>query len=402
MVHRIARLPLFFLKTLLLVLGMGWATAPQLSQADQVIADDLIVQGSECVGLDCVNGESFSFDTIRLKENNLRIGFDDTSAIAGFPANDWQITANDSASGGANKFSIDDITGAKTPFTITAGAPSNSFFIDSSGRVGLRTATPVLDVHVNTGNTPAFRLEQNGSSGFTAQTWDIAGNEANFFIRDTTNGSKLPFRIQPNAPSNSLFIKGTDGNVGLGTTTPSAPLHVRRTDGDARLRIEEASATNASRFLMQLVNNGPISVDFTNTAAPNGTWRLTNVGATTASSFRISDTGDTVAEFNLDRSGNLTISGSLTTASSTVPDYVFKPDYPLMRLEEVESFVKKNNHLPNIPSAAEIQKDGINVTEMQMKLLEKVEELTLYTLQQEKTIQELQTRLATLEQQKTE
>ncbi len=50
---------------------------------DQVIADDLIVQGSTCVGFDCVNGESFGFDTIRLKENNTRINFDDTSATAG-------------------------------------------------------------------------------------------------------------------------------------------------------------------------------------------------------------------------------------------------------------------------------------------------------------------------------
>ncbi|MDX6558091.1 MAG: hypothetical protein QOF72_1140 [Blastocatellia bacterium] len=66
---------------------------------DQVIADDLIVQGSACVGLDCVNNESFSFDTIRLKENNTRISFNDTSA-APFPTNDWTIRANSSASGG--------------------------------------------------------------------------------------------------------------------------------------------------------------------------------------------------------------------------------------------------------------------------------------------------------------
>jgi hypothetical protein len=147
---------------------------------DQVIPDDLIVQGSACIGLDCVNNEAFGFDTIRLKENNTRIKFDDTSTAAGFPANDWQLTANDSASGGASKFSIEDITGAKVPFTITAGAATNSIFVDSTGRVGFRTSTPVLDLHVNTSNTPAMRLEQNSSGGFTAQTWDIAGNEANF------------------------------------------------------------------------------------------------------------------------------------------------------------------------------------------------------------------------------
>src|SRR5207237_6713662 len=113
---------------------------------DQVIPDDLIVQGSLCVGLDCVNNESFGFDTIRLKENNTRIKFDDTSTSPGFPANDWQLTANDSASGGASKFSIEDISGAKVPFTVTAGAPTNSLFVAFSGKLGLRTATPVLEV----------------------------------------------------------------------------------------------------------------------------------------------------------------------------------------------------------------------------------------------------------------
>jgi hypothetical protein len=58
---------------------------------DQVILDDLIVDGSLCVGMDCVNGESFGFDTIRLKENNLRIKFQDTSSTASFPNRDWQI-----------------------------------------------------------------------------------------------------------------------------------------------------------------------------------------------------------------------------------------------------------------------------------------------------------------------
>ena len=66
------------------------------ASADRVIADDLIVQGSNCVGLDCVNNESFGFDTLRLKENNTRIKFDDTSSSAGFPANDWMLSANDS------------------------------------------------------------------------------------------------------------------------------------------------------------------------------------------------------------------------------------------------------------------------------------------------------------------
>jgi hypothetical protein len=203
----------------------GSARPGKVGVNDQVIPDDLIVQGSACVGLDCVNNENFGFDTIRLKENNLRIHFDDTSTSAGFPANDWRIIANDSASGGSSKFSVEDSTSAKTPMTITAGAATNSIFVDSTGRVGFRTSTPVLDLHVSTGNTPAIRLEQTTSAGFTAQTWDVAGNEANFFVRDVTGGSRLPFRIRPGAPTSSIDISA-DGDVGVGTASPDELLHV--------------------------------------------------------------------------------------------------------------------------------------------------------------------------------
>ncbi|MCK7594472.1 tail fiber domain-containing protein [Pseudomarimonas salicorniae] len=225
---------------------------------DQVILDDLIVDGSACIGQDCVNGESFGFDTLRLKENNLRIKFQDTSNSASFPTNDWQITINDSTNGGANKFSIDDIDGARTPFTIEAGARTNSLYVENDGDVGFGTANPVVNLHAVDGNTPTLRLEQDGSSGFTPQTWDVAGNEANFFIRDATNGSKLPFKIKPGAPDNALFIAST-GRVGLGTTSPSGGLHVRSTQipqtvienpsGNTRMDIVRPGSINVGQIL---------------------------------------------------------------------------------------------------------------------------------------------------------
>src|SRR6266850_3180639 len=164
-----------------LMLGATLIASGQAA-ADQVIGDDLIVQGSLCVGLDCVNNESFGFDTIRLKENNTRIRFEDTSTSTGFPANDWQITANDSNSGGANYLAFDDVTNSRQPFRVTGGAPTASLFVANNGKVGFRTSTPLLDLHVATGDTPAHRFEQTSASGFTAQIWDVAGNEANFFV----------------------------------------------------------------------------------------------------------------------------------------------------------------------------------------------------------------------------
>ena len=208
---------------------------------DFVIADDLIVQGSACVGLDCVDGENFGFDTIRVKENNTRIQFDDTSTSAGFASNNWQIRANSSASGGGNFLAFVDqgATGNSETgtivFEVDAGAPANSLRVSSGGNIGIGTATPVLDVHVNTTDTPAIRLEQNNSGGFTAQTWDIAGNEANFFVRDVTSGSRLPLRIRPGAPTSSLDIAAS-GNVGIGTASPNR----------AKLEVNQASLFSAA------------------------------------------------------------------------------------------------------------------------------------------------------------
>src|ERR1043165_8401871 len=208
---------------------------------DQVIADDLIVQGSICAGLDCVNNEDFGFDTIRVKENNTRIQFDDTSTSAGFPNENWQIRANDSGSGGTNFLGIVDqgTTGNSETgtivFAVNSGASANSIRVGSNSKVGLRTATPVLDIHANTSDTPAMRLEQNNTGGFTAQTWDVAGNEANFCVRGVTSGSRLPFRIRPGAPSSSIDI-AADGKVGVGTASPTR----------AKLEINQSSLFNGA------------------------------------------------------------------------------------------------------------------------------------------------------------
>ncbi len=280
-----------------------------ITAPDQVIADDLVVQGSACFGLDCVNNESFGFDTIRMKENNTRIKFDDTSTSAGFPNHDWQLTANDSASGGANKLSIEDITAATVPFTVSGSAPTNSMFIDSSGRVGLHTSTPVLDLHISTGNTPAFRLQQTATGGYTAQTWDIAGNEANFFVRDVTGGSRLPLRIRPGAPTSSIDISAS-GNVGAGTSAPPTSLHVQRSDGTAKLLIEETSATAMQREIAEFRNDGGVTVIYKDSTVAER-W---NIG-TNGHNVIMNNQSNGGIEFTLGNTGNLTIAGTLTQNS---------------------------------------------------------------------------------------
>ena len=260
---------------------------PRFMVFDQVIPDDLIVQGSLCAGLDCVNNENFGFDTIRLKENNTRLQFDDTSVSAGFATNNWQIRANAQASGGASFLAFVDqgATGNSETgtivFQVDAGAPANSLRVSNIGNVGIGTATPVLDVHANTTDTPAIRLEQNNSGGFTAQTWDIGANEANFFVRDVTSGSRLPFRIRPGAPTSSIDISA-DGDVGIATGSPAAPLDVSgnttligadqnlTTRTNATTKISRVAAPPFTNTNLNLAYTGAVTTSTDNIAAFGG------------------------------------------------------------------------------------------------------------------------------------
>ena len=85
-------------------------------------------------------------------------------------------------------------------------------------------------------------------------------------------------------------------------------------------------------------------------------------------------------------------------SSTSWPDYVFTTDYELPTLKEVQKYIQEKGHLPNIPSAAEIEENGVQLGEMNRLLLEKIEELTLYVIelknqneQQQKEIEKLKT-----------
>jgi hypothetical protein len=222
------------------------ATAGEALPDDETIMDvivgDLSVQGSLCTGVDCLTAEVFGFDTFRLKENNLRINFEDTSNSGSFATGDWRIAINGSQNGDPSYFAIEDVESGTQPFYIEDATPSNTLRIDSSGHIGIGTPSPAVEVHVRNGDSPTLRLEQDNSSGFAAQTWDIVGNETNFFVRDVTNGSLLSFRIRPGAPQSSIDIAAS-GNVGIGTASPAAKLHVANGD----LRVDGAVYQLSSR-----------------------------------------------------------------------------------------------------------------------------------------------------------
>ncbi len=99
----------------------------------------------------------------------------------------------------------------------------------------------------------------------------------------------------------------------------------------------------------------------------------------------------------------LTVRGKIHTQEITIdlsvpaPDYVFATDYKLLTIEEVQKYIKEKGHLPNIPSAKEMETNGVELGRINMKLLEKIEELTLYVIQQNKEINTLKKKVEQLE-----
>ena len=212
------------------------------------------IDGRLAVG-NSIDGSELPSGAIFIKEDNITVRFSDASTLSGYPTNDWEIEINSGGTSGTDHFAINDVDGTTNPFRIEAGARNNALYVESDGDVGFGTNNPMVDLHTKTGDSPTLRLEQDNSSGWTPQSWDLAGNESNFFIRDVTNGSKLPFRIQPNAPTSSIYIRANEiqlnGNgddlnlkvegvsdeyllftlasedrVGVGTNTPEVKLDV--------------------------------------------------------------------------------------------------------------------------------------------------------------------------------
>jgi hypothetical protein len=261
----------------------------------------------------------------------------------------------------------------------------NNIYNSNTGYVGINTANP--------NNT----LEVNG-------TTRLGGG---IDYSSTTVLSVAPGTIGFDAPGISggrFFLSGSTGNVGIGTASPQFTLDVNGSSGFKGAVVLYGS------------NNGGQS----NTDSPNLIFQGTNyAGASMISApreetygrrgFAISthsdpsDTRNLVERFRITYLGNvgigtttpdqkLTVNGAIHAKEVIVdlnipaPDYVFEKNYKLKSLDEINRYVTFNKHLPEIPSAKSMAKNGINVSELNMKLLQKVEELTLYLIDKDKEI----------------
>lgn len=253
---------------------------------------------------------------------------------------------------------------------IEAGAASSLLTLDSAERIGINTSTPVEELDIRS-PLPGIHLEDTSPGAGLAEI-ELSTN----VFRIEGNTGQAVLRMNTNAPGGSLRID-PDGDVLIGTNSGQSgdgTLHVRETDADLhdRVLVRIAGSNFAPQFEYRDGSTGSI-------------WRQ---GMNNGGHFVINQMNDPgVAELRISPGGQVFVNGN-----QAHPDYVFEEDYELMPLTELERFVREKRHLPGVVSSEDAG-GKVDLSSFPLQLLEKIEELSLYTIQQERTIQELRAAL---------
>jgi hypothetical protein len=181
-----------------------------------------------------------------------------------------------------------------------------------------------------------------------------------------------------------------DGNVGIGTTSPAAPLEVKATNTwNGTVRANTNANGEYSSF--GLFENNTLRWAMYNHPGVTNTLYFANAAGQDKFAFTQDGKlgiGTTAPDATLAVKGDIhTREVRVDMTGSMVPDYVFEKNYNLRTLTEVENYINQNKHLPEVPAAKEMEANGVNLGEMNMLLLKKVEELTLYVIELKKEVE---------------
>jgi hypothetical protein len=286
----------------------------------------------------------------------------------------------------------------------------------TSDKVGIGTETPDVKLDIQGGGVHI------GTAHFNAGTGDLhVADQVRIGINDATYLYVDQSGISAGPTGSDLLLNRSGGNVGIGTEDPSAKMEIyggdlEITTGDIRIVNGENSKIwhSAHNLTFENQNNNHHQVivqpgtHSSNVysmlylkSRPNGTDLETRIQLHT----------NGISYFNGGRVGigttdpgsyELAVKGEIRAYEVVVEtgwsDYVFEDDYQLTPLDEVERYINENKHLPGIPSAAEIEANGVSLGDMQAKLLEKIEELTLHLIDLKKENEALKDRVTMLEE----
>jgi hypothetical protein len=267
---------------------------------------------------------------------------------------------------------------AKHVFVGSGGFNSNLLV---SGRLGLGTDTPSQTLHVN------------GSSRF--DSW-VAGNSSTGLLEIYGDQEA----------SSGLYIRDY-GFIGIGTSAPSARLDILGTTFNQavtakvvalRLKNQYNEPTryfknSAVDFVLSRWEEGgnhmpETQLDIRLSGNANQTYddHIPNIDVMTLRSDGNVGIGTTSPTEKLEVNGTIR-SKKVKVEASPWPDFVFAPNFKLRTLNELEAYIKANQHLPEVPSAKEVEENGLDLGKMDATLLQKVEELTLYLIEQNKSLE---------------
>ena len=291
-------------------------------------------------------------------------------------------------------------TGGKVHLTTQA---TPRLTVDSIGQVGIGTTTPTaqVDVFNNTVNRSLNIISSAANGQIANISTTVALNTGNDLLQldlPSTQGTESQFIEASTGGAVTKFAVNSDGRVGIGgAALAGVGCYIQKgTDaaptGGGYLVTGSTSSTSVAIDDNEIMarNNGAVSTLF----LQNNGGQLAlcaNAGNVTIGTTTIA-TG-----YKLSVNGRIIGTEVRVDALANWPDYVFAADHKLLPLEELETSINTNKHLPGIPSATEVKNGGIMLGDMQTKTMEKVEELTLYLIQLNKENKELKARLEKLE-----